>query len=60
MPCIANVMPTEILQIWAQASSGKNAEAQQAQQRLNNFSQSVRIGLCKSPFFMVILFLEQT
>jgi len=43
MVALANVMPQEILQIYAQASSGKQNEAQQCQQRLQRLSQSVRI-----------------
>jgi len=43
MVALANVMPQEILQIYAQASSGKQNEAQQCQQRLQRLSQTVRI-----------------
>jgi len=43
MVALANVMPQEILQIYAQAASGKQNEAQQCQQRLQRLSQTVRI-----------------
>lgn len=42
MPCLANVLPTEILQTLQNAVSGKQNEAQQIQGRFNSLSQLIK------------------
>lgn len=42
MPCLANLLPTEILQTFQNATTGKQTEAQQTQTRFTSLSQMLK------------------